>query len=100
MPTSEQFEDAKAYVLNRIRHYSTVNLPEITEGMILGQEVWEKGKLKTPRLGFGPGLRGNLQNDINAWLRGRPHSRLLHYEEVESDVTVKELVNYTAYSLT
>lgn len=99
MPTQKQFNETKAYVLDRIRNYSTVKLPQITGDMILGPEIWKDGKLDTPGLGFGAGLRSNLQNDLNAWLRSKPHKRLLHYEELEADVTVKELVNYTAYCL-
>jgi hypothetical protein len=99
MPTNQQFNAAKAVVLDRIRHYSTVHLPEITPDTILGRTIWEDGKVKTPGVGLDAGRRSNVQIDINAWLRSRPHRRLLHAEEVAGDVTVNDLINYTAYSL-
>jgi hypothetical protein len=99
MPTDDQFNEAKEYVLDRINHYSTVHL-EITGDKVLGEDVWKDGKLKTQGLGLGAGRRLDLQNDINAWLKQRPHSRLLHGEYVAADVTVEDLVNYVAYSLT
>ena len=101
MPTDDQFKETEEYVLNRLNHYSTTDT-DITgdDGdKVLGEDVWKNGERKAVGLGLGAGRRLDLQNDINAWLKQRPHSRLLHGEYVAADVTVADLVNYAAYSL-
>jgi hypothetical protein len=99
MPTQQQFAQAQTLVIISVRRHLQIPMSEITGDMNFGPETWSIGKPTNVGLGLGRRHRENLRLDLNAWLRNRPHNRLLLEEEVGAGITVNQLINYIAHAL-